>query len=100
MSIVSLVIAPTLAQMSGHTANAVEGNKIEMTVTSDSSDDNKLITALKEDGLVQNGNYTIELSGDSLLINNILQPVEILEKYRTLVESNQKLRIVSENVLK
>jgi hypothetical protein len=71
-----------------------------MTVTADSGDDNKLITSLKEDGLVQNGNYTIELSGDSLLINNILQPVEILEKYRTLVESNQKLRIVSENVLK
>ncbi len=100
MSIVSLVIAPTLAQMSGHTANAVEGHKIEMTVTSDNGEDNKLITALKEDGLIQDGNYTIELSGDSLLINNILQPIEILEKYRILVGSNQKLKIVSENVLK
>lgn len=99
MSIVSLVIAPTLAQMSGNSATALEGHKIEMTMTADEAEDNKLINALRADGLIKDGNYTIELSGDSLLINNILQPVEILEKYRILVGSNQKLKIVSENVL-
>ena len=100
MSIVSLVIAPTLAQMSGDVSATKAGNKIEMTVTADSSDENALVTALKADGLITDGNFSIELSGDSLLINNILQPIEILEKYRNLVKGNQKLKLISEEQIK
>ena len=100
MSIVSLVIAPTLAQMSGDVSPTKAGNKIEMTVTADSSDENALVTALKADGLITDGNFSIELSGDSLLINNILQPIEILEKYRNLVKGNQKLKLISEEQIK
>ncbi|HLF44981.1 MAG TPA: sodium-translocating pyrophosphatase [Chitinophagaceae bacterium] len=100
MSIVSLVIAPTLAQMSGNTSAAKAGHQIEMTVTANAEEESPLVTALKTDGLIEGGNFSIELSGDSLLINNILQPIEILKKYRNLVAEEKKLKLVSKEEIK
>ncbi|MFM2138588.1 MAG: hypothetical protein RJA57_895 [Bacteroidota bacterium] len=93
MSIVSLVIAPTLAQMNP------EGNKkahgaVEMTVTMDATEEHALVKALRADGLINGPDYTIELSGDSLLINGALQAPEVLEKYRIHAGGQTRLKLV------
>ncbi len=98
MSIVSLVIAPTLAQMDAKGNNA--SHSTEITVTADSKSENELVKALRTDGLIEGASYSIELSGDSLLINDKLQPAEILEKYRNLVQGQTKLKLVSKEDIK
>ena len=100
MSIVSLVIAPTLAQMSGHATGTDATHKTVMNVTVAEKDDNAFITALKTDGLIDGSNFTVELSGDSLLINGQLQPAELLKKYRNLAGSESKIKIVSKEEIK
>ena len=99
MSIVSLVIAPTLAQMNNTKAEK-NTTAMEMTVTADSKEESPLVTALKADGLIEGKNFSIELSGDSLLINDKLQAKEILEKYRNLVQGQTKLKLVSKEEIK
>jgi K(+)-stimulated pyrophosphate-energized sodium pump len=99
MSIVSLVIAPTLAQM-GHTeSKVVTGHKIEIN-SPDMEEENALVTALAQDGLLDKNNFSIELSGDSLLINENLQPASVLEKYRNLVPAGAKLKLVNKKEIK
>ena len=100
MSIVSLVIAPTLAQMSGNATNVTATQKTEMTITADEKDDNSLIKALKADGLISNGNFIVEMNGDSLFINDQLQSSEIFKKYRNLAVPESKLKIVSKEDIK
>ena len=99
MSIVSLVIAPTLAQMNNTKAEK-KTTAMEMTVTADRKEESPLVTALKADGLIEGKNFSIELSGDSLLINDKLQAKEILEKYRNLVQGQTKLKLVSKEEIK
>jgi len=98
MSIVSLVIAPTLAQM--QTKDSKTPQAVEMTVTSNTGTENELVKALSADGLIDGANYSIELSGDSLWINDKLQPAEILEKYRNLVQRQTKMKLVSKEEIK
>ena len=100
MSIVSLVIAPTLSQMSGHAAGTNTTPKTVMNVTVTEKEDNAFITALKTDGLIEGSNFTVELSGDSLLINGQLQPVEVLNKYSRFAGSGSKIKIVSKEDIK
>ena len=100
MSIVSLVIAPTLAQMSGNATNVTATQKTGMTITADEKDDNSLIKALKADGLISNGNFIVEMNGDSLFINDQLQSSEIFKKYRNLAVPESKLKIVSKEDIK
>lgn len=100
MSIVSLVIAPTLAQIDGKTTASDNHAQVTVTVQADSNEDSPLINALVADGLVDGKNFSIEISGDSLLINNVLQPVEILEKYRNLVNGDTKIKIESREDIK
>ena len=100
MSIVSLVIAPTLAQMSGNATNVTATQKTDMTITADEKDDNSLIKALKADGLISNGNFIVEMNGDSLFINDQLQSSEIFKKYRNLAVPESKLKIVSKEDIK
>jgi K(+)-stimulated pyrophosphate-energized sodium pump len=85
MSIVSLVIAPTLAQLHKSNASPKISEKvveIKMTATNNSTDSNKtyvvkadndnlqsLIEAVKKDGLSKDGNVSIELKDGKLLIN-------------------------------
>jgi K(+)-stimulated pyrophosphate-energized sodium pump len=85
MSIVSLVIAPTLAQLHKSNASSKISEKvveIKMTATNNSTDSNKtyvvkadndnlqsLIEAVKKDGLSKDGNLSIELKDGKLQIN-------------------------------
>jgi K(+)-stimulated pyrophosphate-energized sodium pump len=99
MSIVSLVIAPSLAQL--HNAKATNGeHKMEISMTVDTKDESPLVTALKTDGLIDGKNFSIELSGDSLTINEKLQSAEVLEKYRSLLNGQTKLKLVSKEEIK
>ena len=85
MSIVSLVIAPTLAQLhktSAATINSEKVVEIKMTATNNSTDSSKtfvikadndnlhsLIEAVKKDGLSNDGNISIDLKDGKLQIN-------------------------------
>ncbi|MEO5685338.1 MAG: sodium-translocating pyrophosphatase [Chitinophagaceae bacterium] len=100
MSIVSLVIAPTLAVMhhTDVTAALTKEKRIEMKITADNKAGNeevkismngndpkdelkKLVDALKADNMDVNGNLSVELKNGDLLINGKKQPAEILQKY-------------------
>jgi K(+)-stimulated pyrophosphate-energized sodium pump len=109
MSIVSLVIAPTLAQMHG-TAGAHHGGanthktemkKVEVQVVRDSAGGNTitvegqpeqtaLIEALEKDGLIDGKNFSIDLETGKLTVNG--NPVDIT-KYQSLLKEDMKLKI-------
>jgi K(+)-stimulated pyrophosphate-energized sodium pump len=111
MSIVSLVIAPTLAQI--HKSNAqpvnVSERKIELRfVTKDSSGNNSnasisvsgndknmnaLIEALKKDGLVSGNDVKIEINNNKLIINGVEQSAAIFKKYETYLSQTDKSNI-------
>ena len=94
MSIVSLVIAPTLAQLNESDATPVE-QKIEKNVqisiqSSDTTQtqltltegpDNGLITALKEDGLIGEGSASIQYEKGVLTVNGKEVPSEKYKQY-------------------
>jgi K(+)-stimulated pyrophosphate-energized sodium pump len=105
MSIVSLVIAPTLAQMyhtkdGGHKVIKSDFKKvIEVKVTSDSigasaiivnnnPDEQKLIDALKADGLISDRNFSIKVENGELKVNDKPVPAE---KYKSLLKEGMKL---------
>lgn len=99
MSIVSLVIAPTLAQVH-HTggAHGAHGMKKEVNVTVTSADnktqasiDNAqpLVDALKADGVIKGNSYTIELADGTLKVDG--NTVDIA-KYKDLLKGD-KLKI-------
>jgi len=99
MSIVSLVIAPTLAQVH-HTggAHGAHGMKKEVNVTVTSADsknqasiDNAqpLVNALKADGVIKGNSYTIELADGTLKVDG--NTVDIA-KYKDLLKGD-KLKI-------
>ncbi|CAN5300431.1 sodium-translocating pyrophosphatase [soil metagenome] len=89
MSIVSLVIAPTLAQM--HTKTVVAENKTEIRYENKTVADNAvagdeklngLFIAMKKDGLIADkGSLSVSFNDGKLLINGKEQPAEVLEKY-------------------
>jgi len=110
MSIVSLVIAPTLAVMhhTGTTASGTKEKKIEMTITSDGKADGsevkiamngadpkdelkKLVDALKADKMDDNGNLSVELKNGELTINGKKQPSDILKKYDQYLGGKKEL---------
>ncbi len=101
MSIVSLVIAPSLAQLNTSTAEMPMKHEIEMTVTAGQGNQGTpLLDSLKKDKLIDGNNFSIELSGDSLQINGQLQPKEVVEKYRSLFNGQTKLKLVSKEEIK
>jgi K(+)-stimulated pyrophosphate-energized sodium pump len=99
MSIVSLVIAPTLAQIHGHEGHGVKKATKEMNVTvvnsGDASqsvtiaDDDALITALKKDGFITGETFTIDVDHGVLKVNG--KEVDIA-KYKSLIKG-EKLKI-------
>ncbi|MGB4771163.1 MAG: sodium-translocating pyrophosphatase [Chitinophagaceae bacterium] len=99
MSIVSLVIAPTLAQIHGHEGHGVKKATKEMNVTvvntGDASqsvtiaDDDALISALKKDGLITGETFTIDFNHGVLKVNG--KEVDIA-KYKDLIKG-EKLKI-------
>jgi K(+)-stimulated pyrophosphate-energized sodium pump len=103
MSIVSLVIAPTLAQMYGTGAHTNHGSKVEMNIEQKMEErekeggeiklENPLAIALEKDGLIDKNSFTVRLKNDSLFINNVLQSKEVLEKYRSVIKGQTELNI-------
>jgi K(+)-stimulated pyrophosphate-energized sodium pump len=106
MSIVSLVIAPTLAQL--HKADAKDKQIIEqkmevkvlsddsttatLTVTAD-ADFKNLVDAIKKDGLAENGNVSLELKDGKFSINGKEQSAETTKKYEAYFNGQKNFRI-------
>lgn len=101
MSIVSLVIAPTLAQVH-HTEGSSQHKSqkvVEVTVISKDStnnhvatpgESNALVVALKSDGIIKDTtNYNIEFENGVLKVNGL----EVDKKYQSLIKG-EKLKIV------
>ncbi len=102
MSIVSLVIAPTLAQM--HPTDAVEKKterKIEISVTRTDTvktdiniteaPDQGLVQALKADGLIGSGSNTIDFENGVLTVNG--KAIDA-EKYKSMIKGDKvKIKI-------
>ena len=98
MSIVSLVIAPTLAQMYGTGGHANHEQKVEVkmeqtTSSTDTKFENPFVAAIVADGLVDAKKFSIELKDDQLSINGTVQPKEVLEKYQSLLNGKTELKI-------
>jgi K(+)-stimulated pyrophosphate-energized sodium pump len=99
MSIVSLVIAPTLAQMYGTGGHAKHEQKIEVkmeqkaTAEAGVKFENPFVAAIVADGLVDAKAFSIALKEDVLTINGAVQPKEVLEKYRSLLNGKTELNI-------
>ncbi len=107
MSIVSLVIAPTLAQM--HKADGKDKQVIEqkmevrvmnndsstVTMTTDVKGDDfkSLVDAIKKDGLATDGNISIELKDGKLSINGKEQSAETLKKYEVYLNGQKNISI-------
>jgi K(+)-stimulated pyrophosphate-energized sodium pump len=76
MSIVSLVIAPTLANLHG-TGGHVSADKKKQSISQvipvkqddATASQQAIVTALKNDGVINNGDYTIELKNGVLIVN-------------------------------
>ena len=107
MSIVSLVIAPTLAQI--HKADAKPKQMIEQkmevkvlgndsaqtTVTVNMNDEGfkTLVDAVKKDGMGADGNLSIELKDGKLTINGKEQPAETIKKYEAYFKGQKNVSI-------
>ncbi len=109
MSIVSLVIAPTLAQL--HKTDAKESRLVEKTMevkfkttsdsasavslTADTKDDGfkSLIEAVKKDGLATDGKLSIELKGGKLTINGKEQDEATYKKYEAYFNGQKNISI-------
>lgn len=111
MSIVSLVIAPTLAQVfhtkDGSAAMAAEKNiQITYTNTGNNTDtsrftvkvdgDNKadaLMQALKDDGLITAGKATVEVKDGKLIINGTEVAADVQAKYASFIEAGKNIKL-------
>ncbi len=86
MSIVSLVIAPTLAQLhSNEVATTSTNNKIEVTVEKNTNGGQAFITALKNDGVI-NDNDEVLFDNGIFSINGVAQSDEFNKKYIALLD--------------
>jgi K(+)-stimulated pyrophosphate-energized sodium pump len=101
MSIVSLVIAPSLAQLHPTKAMEVKSQKVEIAVfSSDSSanvtdaattmtitaDTKTLIQALQEDGLAPTDNVNIQIKDGKITVNGTALTDAQNEKYATYLQ--------------
>jgi K(+)-stimulated pyrophosphate-energized sodium pump len=105
MSIVSLVIAPTLAQMHPTGTSNIQKNVEISIINTDSSKaeismmegpDQGLIQALKADGLIGEGSNTIEFEEDILKVNGKIVDAE---KYRSMIKGDKVLIKIDEKAV-
>ena len=103
MSIVSLVIAPTLAEMHNGTAStqnnktktSIEKKAVFTSVDESAKDNGKVVSAagenlvnqLASDHLLAKNDYAVSLKNGVLTINGNAQPKEIFEKYQSLINA-------------
>jgi len=110
MSIVSLVVAPTLAQIHHSDAAATEiktEKRIEVSVINNDSTattmevvegpDQGLIGALRADGLIKSGDNTIEFKNGVLTVNGTVVEAE---KYKSLIKGSEMSIKISEKETK
>jgi len=107
MSIVSLVIAPSLAQLhktdAGSSiqktmeikvnATSTDSSKSTTTVTVSGDDNKLLVDAIKKDGYAVDGKLTIELNDGKLTINDKLLDSAITSKYAPFLKGREKQHI-------
>jgi K(+)-stimulated pyrophosphate-energized sodium pump len=98
MSIVSLVIAPSLAQIHGtkasHGAHKIE-KSVEIKLTSTGNKDanaDAFIAQLKSDGLIGES-ANVEFTDGKLLINGVEQPEEIIAKYSKFFDGQTTIKL-------
>ena len=91
MSIVSLVIAPTLASMNSCSGSCDKPEcKTATTVTLNNErkiNTNELITNLVSEKLIEKDNYSLTIKNGKLMLNGILQSEETIAKYHRLIIS-------------
>jgi K(+)-stimulated pyrophosphate-energized sodium pump len=107
MSIVSLVIAPTLAQVHHTQASKPElkETRVEISVMNTDSTEGKimltegpdqgLIQALKADGIITDGSNVITFESDTLKVNG---KVIDATKYRSLIKGDKVKMVIEESV--
>lgn len=112
MSIVSLVVAPTLAQMhhTGEKKSHTTTKEVNVTVSqiSDNPADTTgkveikvngekkmegLVEALKANGLAKDGNLSIDFSNGELTVNGKKLSAEELKKYEAFLEKNNDIKL-------
>jgi len=104
MSIVSLVIAPSLAQIHGTGAhgqhNTIE-KEIKVMIQNEEAGTNMdlqpLLDALKKDHLITEGSFSIALKEGKLFINDQEQSQEVFEKYATYLTGVKDFKIEQQN---
>jgi len=90
MSIVSLVIAPTLATMDkcpGVCDKPECTNTASISTCSNDKNVTALVIALANDHLIDIENYTLRLKEGKLYLNDSMQSNEITSKYQSLLSS-------------
>jgi len=99
MSIVSLVIAPTLAQVHHTKAADTVSKKIELridgkqsTATIETAGEN-LLNALKQDGLIGTNEVNVEVKDNKLFINGKEQSAETIEKYKDYLNGSKQIAL-------
>lgn len=108
MSIVSLVIAPTLAQMHPTTTSTTTNIQKNVQISIMNSDTTKaeismtegpdqgLVQALKADGLIGEGSNTIEYDEDVLKVNGKIVDAE---KYRSMIKGDKMMIKIDEKAI-
>ena len=108
MSIVSLVIAPTLAQMHPTTTSTTTNIQKNVQISIMKSDTTKaeismtegpdqgLVQALKADGLIGEGSNTIEYDEDVLKVNGKIVDAE---KYRSMIKGDKMMIKIDEKAI-
>jgi K(+)-stimulated pyrophosphate-energized sodium pump len=100
MSIVSLVVAPTLAQVNKGSQTNLGTKKIELKVTStnnsivgnktitldNSSNHDNLLAALKKDGLLAGNNVEVEIRNNYIIINGKVLDSLVAKKYSSYIQ--------------
>ncbi len=105
MSIVSLVIAPTLAQLHGESGSGhmvekrieikASGNDGAATVTLNGTDNNmdKLVAALKDAGLTNGDNVSVEINDGKIKVDGKELSEDIASKFSVYLNGNEKVNI-------
>ena len=101
MSIISLVIAPTLAALHGTKgSNENQGKKIEINVNkttgavsqSPNTNADAFIAAIKKDGIAE-GDVTVDFDNGELTINGQKQSTAVINKYEKFLGGKDKMKL-------
>jgi hypothetical protein len=95
MSIVSLVIAPTLADIHNTRTGGDDDRRetrIERTIETKGSNHDAFVAALKNDGLVASNNVSISFEDGVLTVNGKQQSDEVAARYAKYLSKGENLK--------